>query len=97
MPEQNSQDANTDLCDAFSFRKRSLPFLTVYSTIGNQAFSRDGCNIHPGLSYNMANIRFWIVLERTSLKRKFNVVNIKSYGKGLVHLLLMYQVRKTVC
>ena len=27
----------------FPFRKRSLPFLTVNATIGNQAFSHDGC------------------------------------------------------
>ena len=26
------------------FRKRSLPFLTVDATIGNQAFSHDRCN-----------------------------------------------------
>ena len=28
----------------FPFRKRSLPFLTVDATIGNQAFSYDRCN-----------------------------------------------------
>ena len=40
----------------FSFRKRSLPFLTVdQAIIGNQAFSRDRCNIIPGLSYRKEN------------------------------------------
>ena len=28
----------------FPFRNRSLPFLMVEATIGNQAFSHDGCN-----------------------------------------------------
>ena len=42
----------------FPFRTRSLPFLTVNATIGNQAFSHDGCNIFPGLSYNKANDTF---------------------------------------
>ena len=36
----------------FPFRKRSVPFLTVDATIGDQAFSRYRCNIFPGLSYN---------------------------------------------
>ena len=42
----------------FPFHKRSLPFLKVDATIGNQAFSHDGCNIFPGLSYNKANNTF---------------------------------------
>ena len=42
----------------FSFHKRSLLFLTVDATIGNQAFTHDGCNIFPGLSYNKANNTF---------------------------------------
>ena len=42
----------------FPFPTRSLPFLTVNATIGNQAFSHDGCNIFPGLSYNKANDTF---------------------------------------
>ena len=40
------------------FRKRSLPFLSAIATIGNQAFSYDGCTIFPGLSYNKANKTF---------------------------------------
>ena len=44
----------------FPFRKQSLPFLTVDATTGNQAFSHDGCNIFPGLSYTTRQvIRFW--------------------------------------
>ena len=39
----------------FPFRKRSLPFLTVNATAGNQAFIRDRCNIFSRLSYNKAN------------------------------------------
>ena len=42
----------------FPFRKSSLPFLTVDATIGKQAFSHYGCNIFPGLSYNMENNTF---------------------------------------
>ena len=37
----------------FPFHKRSLPFLTVDSTIGH-----DGCNVFLGLSYNKANNTF---------------------------------------
>ena len=33
----------------FPFFKRSLPFLTVNATIGNQAFIGDGCNIFSRL------------------------------------------------
>ena len=36
----------------------SSPFLTVHATIGNQAFSQNGCNIFPWLSYNKANNTF---------------------------------------
>ena len=68
MPEQNSQDANTDLCDAFSFRKRSLPFLTVDATIGNQVFSHVRCNIFPGLSYNKANDTFFNSLRKNDVE-----------------------------
>ena len=42
----------------FPFRKRSLLFLTVNATTGNQAFSHDRCNIFPGLSYSQANDTF---------------------------------------
>ena len=56
------------------FRKRSLPFLTVDATIGNQAFSHDGCNIFPRLSYNKANNTFLnSLIERTKLKPKLNL------------------------
>ena len=41
----------------FSFHKRSLLFLTVDATIGNQAFTHDGY-IFPGLSYSKANNTF---------------------------------------
>ena len=41
----------------FLFRKRSLPFLTVDATIGNQAFSHDGwLNIFLGLSYHNTTV-----------------------------------------
>ena len=48
----------------FPFRKRSLPFLRVDATTGDQAFSHDGCNIFPGLSYNNANNTFLNSLRR---------------------------------
>ena len=48
----------------FPFRKRSMPFLTVDASIGNQAFSHDGCNIFPGLSYNKANKTFLNSLKK---------------------------------
>ena len=44
----------------FPFRKRSLPFLTVDTTISNQPSlsSHDRCNIFPGLSYKKAKNMF---------------------------------------
>ena len=42
----------------FPFLKRSLPFLTVNATTGNQAFSHYRCNIFPGVSYNKTNKTF---------------------------------------
>ena len=50
----------------FPFRKRSLPFSTVDTTTGNQAFSHDGCYIFPGLSYNKANDAFLNSLRKNS-------------------------------
>ena len=52
----------------FPFRKRSLPFVKVNATISNQAFSHDGCNIHPGLSYKKANNTFVNSLEKNDLE-----------------------------
>ena len=42
----------------FPFCKRSMPFLKVDATIGNQTFSHDGCEIFPRLNYNKANNMF---------------------------------------
>ena len=42
----------------FPFRTRSLPFLMVDATIGNQAFSHERCIIFPGWSYDKANNTF---------------------------------------
>ena len=50
------------------FRKRSLPFLTVHATIGTQAFSHDGRNIFPGLSYNKANNTFLNSLRKKEVE-----------------------------
>ena len=53
----------------FSFRKRSLQFLTVDATIVNQAFSHDGCNyMFPGLSYNEANNTFLNSLRKNEVE-----------------------------
>ena len=69
MPKQNSRNSNPDLRCLFLFGKRSLPFLTVDATIGNQAFGHDRCNIFPRLRYSTASNRFSIVLGRATLKR----------------------------
>ena len=52
----------------FPFRKRSLPFFTVDVTFGNQAFSHDGCNVFPGLSYNKANDTFLNRLRKNEVE-----------------------------
>ena len=50
------------------FRKRSLPFLTVAAPIVNQAFSHDGCNIFPGLSYSKENNTFLNGLRKNEVE-----------------------------
>ena len=52
----------------FPFRKWSLPFLTAVATLGNQAFSHDGCNKLPGLSYNKANNTFLNSLRKKEVE-----------------------------
>ena len=52
----------------FPFRKGSLPFLTVDSTIGNQAFSHDRCNIFPGLCDNKENNTFLNSLRKNDVE-----------------------------
>ena len=52
----------------FPFRKRSLPFLTDYATIGNHAFSHDRCNIFPALSYNKADNTFLNSLKKNDVE-----------------------------
>ena len=54
----------------FPFRKRSLPFLTVNATIGNQAFSHDSSNIFLGLSYNKTNNTFLNTLRKNDIEVK---------------------------
>ena len=46
----------------------SPQFITVDATIGNQAFSHDGCNIFPGLSYNKANNTFLNSLGKSDIE-----------------------------
>ena len=57
-------------CTLFLFRERSSPFLTVDATLGNQAFSHDGCNIHvlPGLSHNKTNNTFLNSLRKNKVE-----------------------------
>ena len=57
----------------FPFRKRSLPFLMIKATIGNQAFSHDGCNIHFRLSYKKANNTFVNSLEKNDLEAQVEI------------------------
>jgi len=51
----------------FPFRKRSLPFLTVDTTIENHAFSHDRCNLFPGFSYNKATNTFLNSLKKNDI------------------------------
>ena len=64
----------------FPFRKRSLPFLTVDATIRKQAFSHYGCNIFPGLSYNMGNNTFLNGLRKNEVDAQVEFT--LNYGKG---------------
>ena len=52
----------------FFFSKRSLPFLTVDATLGNQAFSHDGCDMFPGLSHNKTNNMFLNSLRKNEVE-----------------------------
>ena len=56
------------LLNPISLSKRSLPFLTVDATLGNQAFSHDGCNIFPGLSYNKTDNTFLNSLRKKEVE-----------------------------
>ena len=77
----------------FPFRKRSLPFLTVDATIGNQAFSHDCCNIFPGLSYNKANNTFLNSLRKDENKRPTLNLRLKLW-KGLGSPVIDVTVKK---
>ena len=54
----------------FPFLKRSLPFLTVDSAIGNQAFRHDRCINFPGLSDNKANNTFLNSVRENDVEAK---------------------------
>ena len=71
----------------FPFRKRSLPFLTVDDTTGNQAFSHDGCNIFPGLSYNKANNTFLNNLRKNNAEAQVEFT-LKSLERARVNCYL---------
>ena len=71
----------------FPFRKRSLPFLTVDATIGNQAFCHDRCNIFSGLKYNEANDPFFNSLRKSDVEAKLNLRQKLWKGLGSPHLL----------
>ena len=58
------------------------------ATIGNQAFSHDGCNIFPRLSYNKANNTFLNSLGKNKFEAQVEFT-LQNYGKGEGHLLLM--------
>ena len=60
----------------FPFHKRSLPFLTVDATIRKQAFSHYGCNIFPGLSYNMGNNTFLNSLRKNEVEAQVLTLKI---------------------
>ena len=45
-----------------------MPLLTVDATIGDQAFSRNSCNIFPGLSYNKESDTFLNSLKKNDVE-----------------------------
>ena len=69
----------------FPFRERSLPFLTVNATIGNQAFSRDRRNNKYGLwiSYNMANNIFLNSSREKEVEAQVEFLTRLKLWKGL--------------
>ena len=80
---RSTDNSVSSLCNPtpIPFRKRSLPFLTVDTTIGNQAFSHDGCYIFPGLSYNKANDAFLKSLRKNSVEAQVEFAS-KVGGSG---------------
>ena len=70
-------------------RKRSLPFSTIDATIDYQTFSRDRCNIFPGLSYNKANNTLLNSVKRNDVEAQVEL-SLKftdwCYGKGRQYL-----------
>ena len=69
--------------------------IPVDATIGNQAFSHDGCYISPGLSYNKANDAFLNNLRKNSVEAQVEFASkVMERAKG--QLLLMSQLRMTL-
>ena len=67
----------------FPFRERSLSFLKVDATIGNQVFSHGRCNIFPGLSYNKANNTFLNSLRENTLGARDFSCAVSGFGQVL--------------
>ena len=64
----------------FSFRKRSLSFLTVDATNGNQAFCHDRCNKFSGLRYNKANDTFFSSLRKSDVEAQVKLDQVRFLG-----------------
>ena len=59
-----------------------MPFLTVDATLGNQAFSHDGCNVFPGLSYNETDNTFLNSLRKNEVEAQTNLREKLWKGMG---------------
>ena len=73
MSFKNSRKRPLLVGDAyFPFVNGRFHFLRVNATLGNPAFSHDGCKIFPGLSYSKANNTFL-----KSLRKKESEVQVE--------------------
>ena len=72
-------------------------FYRSMATICNQALNHDRCNIFPGLSFNMANNTFVNSLSKNNVEAQIQFTSKVTERAGQGYLLLMYQLRKTVC
>ena len=93
--QKSNQNRNVEAKNRESNRTVIIP-INRNTTIGHQAFSHDGCNIFAGFSYNKANNTFFNSLRKNEVEAQVEFT-LKNYGKGLGHLLLISQLRETVC
>ena len=104
MPKNLAESA-AEFCKVHRFRSTLVaacfPFVNglclFFATISNQAFSHHRCNLFLGLSYKKTNNTFFISARKNDVGVQIEFPLKFTERAGLMHLLLMYQLRKAAC